>query len=363
MTSRFISRLRARALAALALCLVCAAPLAHAQTPLKVIRFGSPQITSNPALVGGMVVGLANYKGWLQDEFKRDGIRLEFDTFKGGAPVVGQALANKQLDFAAQGDLMSIIGHAAGLPTRLILPSVKLGNAYLAVPINSSIKSIHDLRGKRVSYFKGNFVHLQVLRILAQNGMAEKDLRSIYLDPPTSAAALVAGDVDAVFGGSELLALRDKGAAKIVYTTRGQSAVLTAQSGLIVRDEFARQYPEITQRVVNVLVKTAKWASDPANREQVFALWALDGQRRADLEEDFGDRPLSDRMSPLLDAFYVGHYINTQDQAAQLGLLRGPKFDIHQWIDPHFLNAALQAQGLEHYWVPLDASGARATTQ
>lgn len=332
---------------------------AQAETPPPVIRFGSPLITSNPALVGGMVVGIANAKGWLQDEFAKDHVRLEFDTFKGGAPAVGQGLANKQLDFAVQGDLMSVIGRSAGLPTTLLLPSVKLGNAYLAVPPGSSIGKITDLRGKRVAYFKGNFVHLQVLRILAANGMTEKDIKSIFLDPSTSIAAIASGDVDAVFGGSELLPARDRGVVKLVYGTRGQSPDLTAQSGFIGRTAFIKAYPETTQRIVNVLVRTARWASEPANRDQVFALWSNDGQRRSDLEEDYGDRPLSDRMSPLLDAFYLQRYQATMDQAAELGLLRGPTFDLGQWIQPSFLQSALKSEGLEGYWRPLDINGHR----
>jgi sulfonate transport system substrate-binding protein len=358
MTSFFL-----RAASRLVFLLGCAGPFAsvavHAETPPSVIRFGSPQITSNPALVGGMVVGIANAKGWLKDEFAKDHVRLEFDSFKGGAPAVGQGLANKQLDFAVQGDLMSVIGRSAGLPTTLLLPSVKLGNAYLAVPPGSSIKTIADLRGKRVAYFKGNFVHLQVLRILAAHGMTEKDIKSIFLDPSTSIAAIASSDVDAAFGGPELLPARDRGVVKIVYGTCGQSPDLTAQSGFIGRTEFINAYPETTQRIVNVLVRTARWASDPANVDAVFALWSTDGQRRGDLEEDYGDRPLSDRMSPLLDPFYRQRYQATMDQAVELGLLRGPKFDLGQWIQPAFLESALRSEKLEGYWHPLDVTGNR----
>ncbi|AIP34758.1 bacterial extracellular solute-binding s, 3 family protein [Paraburkholderia xenovorans LB400] len=346
-----------RLLSVVLLFVTCAA---HAETPPQVIRFGSPEISTNRALAGGVIVGIANEKGWLRDEFGKDNVRLEFDTFRNGAPAVGQALANRQLDFAVQGDLMSVIGHAAGLPTTLLLPSVKLGNAYLAVPPQSSIARIADLRGKKVAYFKGNFVHLQVLRILAANGMSEKDIRSVFLDPPTSIAALASGDVDAVFGGPELLPARDRGALKIVYTTRGQSPTLTAQSGFIARTEFVKAYPQTTQRIVDVLVKTARWASDPANKDQVFALWSTDGQRRADLEEDYSGRPISDRMSPLIDPFFVGRYQATLDQAAALGFLHGPKFDVEQWIDRRFLQSALTRLGLNDYWQPLDVHGERA---
>ncbi len=330
---------------------------ADAETPPSVIRFGAPSGFAKSTLVGGIIVGVANYKGWLAEEFRNDKVKLEFPTFKGGAPMVGQALANGQLDFAVQGDLMSVIGRSAGLKTRLILPSVKQANAYLAVPVNSDIKSVNDLRGKRVAYFKGNYIHLQVIRILAEHGMTEKDIRSIYLDPASSAPALASGDVDALFGASDMLGLRDKGLAKIVYSTRG-SPWLTAQSGFLVRQEFAEKYPETTARVVKIIVKTAHWMSDPANRQQVFDLWTSDRALRENTEEDYGKgRPLDDKVSPLMDPFYVSRYKATVEDAERLGLLRGAPFDVNQWFDRTYLNAALKELKLENYWHPLNAQG------
>jgi len=352
----FNATLRRVALSLAAL-LACSAALA--ETPPSTIRFGSPAGYVRSNLVGGVIVGVANYKGWLEEEFRNDKVKLEFPTFKGGAPMVGQALANDQLDFAAQGDLMSVIGRSAGLKTRLVLPSVKQANAYLAVPVKSGINSIADLRGKRVAYFKGNYIHLQVIRILAAHGMTEKDLRAISLDPAAAGPALAGGDVDAVFGAADMLALRDKGLARIVYSTRGQP-LLTAQSGLLVRQDFAERYPETTARIVKVIVRTAHWMSEPANRATVFGLWTADRMLRNNAEEDYGtQRPLADKVSPLMDPFYVSRYQATQQQAGSLGLLRGAPFDIEAWIDRRYLNAALKSLGLEQYWQPLDADGKR----
>ncbi|GGI18856.1 hypothetical protein [Oxalicibacterium faecigallinarum] len=61
-----------------------------------------------------------------------------------------------------------------------------------------------------------------------------------------------------------------------------------------------------------------------------------------------------------MDIFSVTRYQATLDQAAELGLLRGKKFEIEQWFDRRFLNAALKELKLENYWQPLDAKGARA---
>ena len=326
-----------------------AAPAAPA-----VIRIGAPAIGAGGQQVFGGTLGLARQKGWLEDEFKAEGIRFEFPGFKGGAPMVGQALANNQIDFAWQGDLLSIIGKSAGMQTRLILPFSKMMNAYLAVPVGSSITRIQDLRDKRVAFAKGNQIHLQVIRILAQSGMTDKDIRSINMDFGTAVPAVVSGDVDAVFGGAELLAARDKGVVKIIYSTLGKPE-LTSYNGLVARQDFIDRYPQITARLVKVLVRAAQYASDPANKTEVLPVLASVYGARTFIE-DTSDRPLPDRLSPLLDPFLVAHYQDTLDEVDKLGLLRGPRFDVNQWIDPAFVDAALVSLHLEHYWTPLPAS-------
>jgi sulfonate transport system substrate-binding protein len=331
------------------------ASVAHAETPPAEIRVGAPALVFDGNSYWG-ALGIARYKGWLDQEFAKDHVKIDLVGYRGGAPMVGLALANSQIDFAGQGDLLSIIGRSSGMETRLILPGDKLANAYLAVAPNSTIHSIGDLRGKRVAYYKGNQIQLQVIRILAQHGLTEKDIRSVAMDPATASIALTSGDVDAVFSGDDLLALRDRGLGKIVYSTEGQPS-LTSYNGIIVRDAFARQYPETTERFVKVLVKAAAWASDPANRQEVLRIWGLGPMHRIYIGEDFKDRPWADRQSALLDPLFVAHYRETQDLIAQLGLLRGPKFDIDKWIDRSFLDKALKDLNIEHYWSPLDAAG------
>ncbi|MGF6976083.1 sulfonate transport system substrate-binding protein [Paraburkholderia sp. JPY465] len=294
-------------------------------------------------------------KGWLDEAFRRDGIKFEFAGFRGGAPMVGQALANNQIDFAWQGDLLSVIGRSAGMNTRLVLPFSKLLNAYLAVPPNSPIHTIADLRGKRVAYFKGNQIHLQVLRILAANGLSEKDIQSVNLDAGTALTALVSGDIDATFGGADLLSAQDKGIARIAYSTRGHPE-LTSYNGLIARQDFIARYPDITQRFIDVLVRAARYASDPANRQEVTPILAgFFGP--GNFAADYSDRPWEDRLSPRLDSFLVAHYQQTEDELAALGLLRGPRFDVRQWIDSSFVDRSVAAQGLQNYWPVLDSQG------
>ncbi|MFT4197318.1 MAG: ABC transporter substrate-binding protein [Pseudoxanthomonas sp.] len=332
---------------------------ATAQEKPTVIRVGAPTLPGHPYLLWG-APGIAQFKGWFDEEFAKDGIHVQFIGFNGGGPMVGQALANGQIDFAGNGDMISLIGKSAGIKSKLILPSGRLENAYLLVRPDSKIHSIQDLRGKKVAYFKGNYIQLQVIRILASQGMNEKDIRNVSMFGAPAINALRNGDVDAVFGNSDSLLAVEKGLAKVVYNTQQGSVRFTAQAGLLVNEDFARRYPQITERFVKVIVNASRWASEEANRDKVFSIWANSGIGNVPtFRRDYAGRPVADRLSPLLDPFFVAQYKDTQNLLIKLGLLRGQPVDIDQWFDRSYLNAALKDLHLENYWVPLDADGRR----
>ncbi|QBE63792.1 ABC transporter substrate-binding protein [Pseudoduganella lutea] len=316
-----------------------------------VIRVGvaSPAHGSPPG-ISGSSIAVAHATGAIEQEFKPDNVKIEWYFFKGAGPAVNEALSNRQLDFAFQGDLPSIIGKAAGLKTRLILATGIRAHIYLAVPPESTIRSVKDLKGKRVAFFKGTNGQLPIDRLLAAHGLTEKDLRVVNLDTATSQAALTTKDIDAVFGGYDLIKLRDKGVARIVYTSKGDSPVFTRQSHMLVTDEFAQKYPEQTRRFVKAVVKAARWSSDDANREEVFRMWARTGTAKLEhWKEDYEGQPLRTRLSPLFDPFLTERYKDAVEHAYEFRLIRR-KFPVDTWIDRSFLDAALKELKLENYW-------------
>jgi sulfonate transport system substrate-binding protein len=103
--------------------------------------------------------------------------------------------------------------------------------------------------------FKGTASHLMANKILETFGLGERDLRLINMDTNTARLAIVTGDIDAAFGGIDFLALRDQGAARIIFTTRGGDAKLTSNGLFLGSESFIRRYPEHTRRVVKWLAE------------------------------------------------------------------------------------------------------------
>jgi sulfonate transport system substrate-binding protein len=333
------------------------APRVSAEDKPRVIRIAYPGVgIGNRPYVGGNSTAVVHLKGLFEEEFKKDGIQVNWTFLRGAGPAVNELYANGLADFSLLGDLPSIVGKAGGLSTRILAATGIRGNTYLAVPADSSITSIKELKGKRIGLFKGTNTQLAVAKILKDSGLSEKDVRFLNMDTATVRAALVTKDIEGAFGGNDLLSLRDQGAVKVIYRTSGDPRYLR-QASFVGTQEFITKYPEITKRIVKTLVVAAKWISDnEKNPTLVYNLWTKSGVRFADYKEDQATQSLKALASPLLDAYFVSQYKTQIEQAKQFGLIKNA-FAIESWIEPKFLNQALAELGLQNYWQPADPSG------
>ena len=342
---------KGRIAAALAVLLV--APLAEAD----VLRIGVAAAGGgDPVTFSGSSLGIVRNQQLLEKAFAGSGTEVQWFFFKGAGPVVNEALSNQQLDFAYQGDLPAVVGRSNGLDTRLLAALGVRSNIYLAVPKGSDIKSIDDLKGKKVAVFRGTNGHLVSINLLAERGLTERDIKVINLDTGSTQAALVSNGVDAAFGGRELFKLRDKGLIDIIYDNPSQDVRYTRQTALVVRSDYEKEHPQNVQKVVDTLVDAAKWSSDEGHAEQVFAEWAKSNDPVESLRADFAGSSLRDKVSPLVDNFLIGRYQAVADQAKAEKLIRRP-VTVEGWFAPGYLQAALKSRGLEHYWTPYGPDG------
>ena len=282
--------------------------------------------------------------------------RSQWLFFKGAGPAVNEAIANNSLDFAFQGDLPAVLARANGLKTHILLESGVRAGIKIAVPPDSDVHTIKDLKGRRVGIFRGTNLQLVVDNALAANQLDERDLHVINLDASSSLAALASKGIDASTNDYHLYRLRDQGLAKIIYESQNDGPQFTRQSHLLVVDDFEHAHPDIVQRVVNAFVKGSQWSSDEANRDALFKLWAQSGVSVAEWQAEFANQPLKGRNSPLIDPFIVARYKSVAQDALRLKLIRQP-VEVDSWFEPRYLDNALHAQNLDHYWTRYDAAG------
>lgn len=351
----FSTILRRTALAVFTVSLL-AAP-ARAAEPLTIhVGYAAIGVDNRP-FAEGTSAATARAGEYLEKEFANDpNIKIEWFFFKGAGPAVNEGFSNDQLDFAYQGDLPALIGRANGLKTRFLLASGARKPLYLAVAKDADIKSVADLKGKKVAYQRGTNGHLSAIKILEVNGLSEKDIQVINLDSAGTAAALTSQDIDAAFGDTQLINLAAKGNAKVIYTTKGQDPRYGRNAGIIARQDFIEKHPEITQRVVDAFVKAAQWSSDEPNRAALFELWHKSGTPVPILEDYFSNDTLAYRNSPLIDGLLVSQYQEQGVKAKAFGLIRR-EVSTDGWFEPKYLKASLEKLGLQNFWQAYGADG------
>lgn len=302
------------------------------------IRIAVSDIGAAGKPAGGGLVDVLHGQQRLEKEFAKDGIEVQWVFVKGAGPVINEAFANGQVDMAFLGDLASIVGKSSNLDTRVIAAAARGVNHYLAVRPGSSIRSLNDLKGKRVGLFRGTAAQLSFIAALRSSGLSERDLQIINLDFAAASAALAAGHIDATWGGNNALALAERGLADLPVSTKQTEHGAGQLSGLVlVTERFASAHPEWLQRLLNVQREAVQWAGEPANREAYIALQAAQsGYPQSLLHSDLQGEDLAQLLSPELDDAFVARLRESIEIAQEARLIRRP-VDLDAWLDRRYL--------------------------
>jgi sulfonate transport system substrate-binding protein len=321
----------------------------------KVIRFGEVGGTSVKS-VGGkpqgvQLVPLALERGLFAEAFGPDGPKIEVVYFAGTGPAQNEALAQGDIDFGSYGGLPNVIGLASGIPAHIIsIRQMSNSGYYLGVRPDSPIKTLADLKGKRIAVQKGTNPYQTLVRFLEGSGIKESEVNIVNLQGGEALVAFTAGAIDVVFQGTNLLLLRDQGKARIVASTKGFRHDGNT-SGLLVNDQFEKAYPDVVARVVKVLTKAAHWASQEENREALLRFVSARTFAYDYVKDEYAGS-LKDRYDPVIDEDAISAYATTARFAAERKLIRkAPDLGtVRGWFKPAYQQAALDALGLQSFW-------------
>ncbi|MCX8255970.1 alkanesulfonate transporter subunit; periplasmic-binding component of ABC superfamily protein [Beijerinckiaceae bacterium RH AL1] len=140
---------------------------------------------------------LLRASGLLEKRLEPLGWRVEWRQFVSGPPLM-EALGAGAIDVGTAGDTPPIFAQAAGVPLVYLgtEPPAPRGEAIL-VHEDSPIRTLADLKGKKVAFNKGSNVHALYIASLAKAGINPKDVTPVYLSPPDGRAAFERRSVDA----------------------------------------------------------------------------------------------------------------------------------------------------------------------
>lgn len=313
----------------LALALTLALPAAHAAE----LNVAASDIGAGSQPAGGALVDVIHVQRRLEQAFANQGVTVNWHFFKGAAPQINEAFASGQVDVAYLGDLGALIGRSAGLDTHAVAVAARGIAHYLAVPPGSPVHSLSDLKGKTVGLFRGTAAQLSFIGALRTAGMTERDVRIINLDFGAASAALAGKQIDATWGGANVLALRDRGQAEIPLSTRTLGGAGDLAGLVVVSGRLLREHPEWARTVVEVQQQAAAWASQPENRNAYLQLLANQAAYPLKLlEEDLEGAPaLSALLAPGFDPGIRQQLRSATDIARAGGMIRRD-VDLEAWI-------------------------------
>jgi sulfonate transport system substrate-binding protein len=194
--------------------------------------------------------------GQLERELAKDGIGVEWVKSLGSNKAL-ELLSSDSVDFGSTAGAAALIAKANKNPIRAIYVYSKPEWTALVTRKDSSIRSIADLKGKKVAATRGTDPFVFLLRALDSVGLSEKDIELVPLQHPDGKLALERGDVDAWAGLDPLMATAElEGGAQLFY----RNPEWNTYGVLNVREAFAEHYPAFVQRVLGAY----EWAHERA---------------------------------------------------------------------------------------------------
>ena len=282
---------------------VLAAGLAGLLLSLSV---SAPVSAQNSANKGVLRIGFQKYgtltilkaAGSLDQRLAASGVSVQWTEFPAG-PQLLEGLNVGSVDFGTTGEAPPIFAQAAGADLLYVShePAAPGGEA-IVVPKNSQLKSVADLRGKKIALNKGSNVHYLLVKLLEKAGIPYRDVELIFLPPADARAAFERGSVDAWVIWDPFLAAAEKQLGARILAD-GKGVVSNHQFYLAARS-YAQKHPDVLRIVEEELAKIDQWAIN--NPQQVSTLLAgqvgLDNSIVAlsNSRFAFGVKPLSEAV-------------------------------------------------------------------
>jgi NitT/TauT family transport system substrate-binding protein len=136
-----------------------------------------------------------------------------------------------------------------------------------AIVISDTIKSVKDLKGKKVAAEEGTVDHFLLVLALKRVGMTMKDIQFVPLETSKAADAFATGKVDAaaIFAPFTTKALKRPG-SRVLFSSKDFPGAISDH--LVFTRKFVSKHPEKVQAVVNSWFATLKHISKGMNRDE-----------------------------------------------------------------------------------------------
>ncbi len=283
-------------------------------------------------------------------KYKDAAYEVSWSDYSSGGPITNQMLANK-LSFGVMGDYPLVVNGAKFQETQSLRTLYVSGTGYnqkgsgnaIVVPIASNLYSLADLKGKTVSTPVGSASWGMLLKSLQDANMPLSSIEMRDQSPAVGAANIAAGKIDAhadFCPWSELMEFR--GTGRKIFD--GSETGVAYLHGVVVRKDFAEQYPEIVQAFVMAVYDAGKWVeADPLKATELMEKWT-------GVEKEVLYLFFSKGGHLTLDPTIKDAWVDTLtlDHGVLMKEKQIPPLDFKAWITEDYIKAAYKQMGIDY---------------
>jgi sulfonate transport system substrate-binding protein len=223
--------------------------------------FASTQNTDNALRIGYQKYGtlvLLKARGSLEKRLAPMHVEVKWTEFPAG-PQLLEGLNVGSIDFGTVGEAPPIFAQAAGADLVYVgnEPAASAAEA-IVVPKDSPIKTVAELKGKKVALNKGSNVHFLLVKLLEKAGVQYKDIDAVFLTPADARAAFERGSVDAwAIWEPFLAAAQRQTGARILADGNG---VVSNHQFFLASRPYASKRADVVAIVLEEVAAIDQWA-------------------------------------------------------------------------------------------------------
>lgn len=216
-------------------------------------------------------------RGTLEQLLTPLGVKVTWHEFTSGLPLL-EALNLGNIDVSADvADTVPVFAQAAGANLTFVAQESPSPSAQaIVVRADSPIKTVADLKGKKIGFAKAAGVHYLLIAALEKAGLAFKDIEPAYLTPADGRAAFERGAIDAwVVWDPFLAAVQKQSAVRVLADGRDLASY---QRYYLAGTPYAQARPDVLRVFFSELQKAGVWVKQsPKDAAALLApVWGLD---------------------------------------------------------------------------------------
>ncbi|BEP42812.1 aliphatic sulfonate ABC transporter substrate-binding protein [Variovorax sp. V15] len=275
------------------------------------------------------LIAVLKAQGTLEKQLAPLNAALSWHEFTSGLPLL-EALNLDNLDISADvADTVPVFAQAAGADLTFIAQEAPSPAAQaIVVREDSPLKTVADLKGKKIGFAKAAGAHYLLIAALDKAGLSFKDIEPAYLTPADGRAAFEKGAIDAWVVWDPFLAAAQR-QSKVRVLADG-AGIASYQRYYLASSKFAKARPDVLRVVYAELEKTGRWVKqNPKEAATLLSpVWGLDAAtiEQANARRSYAVRPVVPEVlgeqQRIADAFLAEKLLPRKIDALNVALFK-----------------------------------------